>query len=308
MRLVDSYIEEAGLHLPQDQREDILNELRELIEEQVADRALAQQREAGLDDEREVLQGLGDPVTMARSYLPPRYLIGPSSFPEYLRVLRVVLSVVIILQVFARLVLSKSFDLADLVGASIGSGLFVFAIVTGIFASLEVSGEKFTGRADWKPDMLRFGRRAAVQTGDMATNLIAEGVGLLWWNGWLESWSNVEALGGELSLSAVWEPLRWPINLVLGVSFALHLFLLVRGQWRLRSLLLELVLNGATLVLIVHLLASNALVTFEPAELEERWGIIDGSLRGLLAFIGLVVVWDLWKYGRLATRMRESSD
>jgi len=307
MKLVDSYIEETGLQLPEDMRADVQAELRELIAEQVADRATSQEREPSLEDERAVLQGLGHPVKMARSYLPQRFLIGPGSYPDYIHVLKVAIFVVISLQLLARLLLKDDLGLVSVLADATGSALMVFAVVTGIFAALEASGESLAWQANWTPDSLRSGPRAAVQTGDLATSLIAEGIGLLWWNDLLRFPFLTDGIGLSASLSAAWEPLRWPLNLLLGVSFALHVYLVIRGQWRQWTLLLELLLGGATLAMIGYLLSCDVLATIEPSELGDRRVMIDWSVRGLLASIAVFVAWDLFRYAGLWRRLRARS-
>lgn len=92
MEMVDRYIYAVTQKLPQDQREDIADELRGLIEdlvsERVGDEAITN------EDVEEVLRSLGSPRKLADQYRgSKRYLIGPETFDSYLLVLKIVLGV-----------------------------------------------------------------------------------------------------------------------------------------------------------------------------------------------------------------------
>ena len=68
MELVDSYLTELRHHLPSDQREDIVKELRDNIVEEVHERAAIRAGEPDAADERAVLAKLGHPLKVAGAY------------------------------------------------------------------------------------------------------------------------------------------------------------------------------------------------------------------------------------------------
>jgi HAAS len=307
MKLIDNYLDETGIYLPKDQRDDILAELRELVQEQVADRASREERSATLEDEEAVLQGLGHPMKMARSYLPQRWLIGPALFPAYLRSLRVATTIVLAVQVllmFATAGPSPSdISAAELFGDLLETAFTVFAVVTIVFAVLEVSGEKLSLYEGWRPESLGGGRRAGVDYGELTTNLITETVALLWWNGMIAFPDFSEHWGAKLRLTDAWVTLYWPVNLVFGLSLALHLFLVLRGQWRIRTLIAEVGLGIATLALIAILISSGDLARLEPAQLGDQQETINWIARGILLSIGAFALWDTVKCIRMSVRL-----
>ena len=94
MQLVDSYLNEVGRFLPAAQREDIINELREAITEQIEDLAQAGTGSPASSDAETVLRGFGHPLKVASAYQPQRHLIGPDYYPAFVQTLKTLLIVV----------------------------------------------------------------------------------------------------------------------------------------------------------------------------------------------------------------------
>ena len=92
--LTDRYVAATLRTLPEKQRPDIEKELRASIADAIDDRV-----EAGSTAdaaEREVLIELGDPGRLAASYAGrPLYLIGPTLFLDYIRLLKLLLWIVV---------------------------------------------------------------------------------------------------------------------------------------------------------------------------------------------------------------------
>ncbi|HLG59587.1 MAG TPA: hypothetical protein VI485_29890 [Vicinamibacterales bacterium] len=95
MDLLDSYIQTLRVFLPRDQRDDIIRELTEDINAQMADSALELGRPLTLDEQTAIVGQYGHPMLMAARYRPQRHLVGPVIFPYYWLVLKVVLGLVI---------------------------------------------------------------------------------------------------------------------------------------------------------------------------------------------------------------------
>ena len=89
MELLDRYLRNVEFWLPKAQQKDIIAELSEDIRSQIEDR----ETELGhMLDEAELealLKKRGNPMFVAGRYLPPRQLIGPTVFPIYQFVLRI---------------------------------------------------------------------------------------------------------------------------------------------------------------------------------------------------------------------------
>lgn len=93
MELIDRYVYAVTQKLPQEQREDIAEELRGLIEDMLEEKVGTDN--ISNNDVEEVLIELGNPRKLADKYRGvKRYLIGPEIFDKYLLVLKIILIVV----------------------------------------------------------------------------------------------------------------------------------------------------------------------------------------------------------------------
>jgi len=89
MNLVDTYVYEVTRRLPQKNREDIGLELRSSIEDMLSENPSEEEIKGALGK-------LGNPVTLAASYRgKPMYLIGPNVYDSYIRILKIVNPIVI---------------------------------------------------------------------------------------------------------------------------------------------------------------------------------------------------------------------
>lgn len=91
MELIDRYIYAVTQKLPQEERKDIADELRGVIEDMLDERV-------GRDEEsdvEEILLELGSPRELADKYRgAKKYLIGPAIFDTYVLILKIVLTVI----------------------------------------------------------------------------------------------------------------------------------------------------------------------------------------------------------------------
>ena len=83
--LVERYVYKVGSYLPESEREEVQNELRSLIQDQLDDRFKGAPTQ---DDVVELLKEFGDPRQMAASYGREQYLIGPDLYPTMMYVLQ----------------------------------------------------------------------------------------------------------------------------------------------------------------------------------------------------------------------------
>ncbi|HVP38262.1 MAG TPA: hypothetical protein VMS93_03655 [Candidatus Saccharimonadales bacterium] len=260
MDLLDRYLHAVRFWLPKAQQQDIIEELsgdlRAQIEEQEAGlgRSLTDGELAALLKER------GEPMAVARRYLPDRYLIGPALFPLYWLALRIVGSCYLIpwaLGWLAFVVFSPSYR-----AAHPGSHIFdtwqdawvtpfiVFGVVTAVFAVLERSQAAARWQERWDPRKLpavRDPRR--IPRGNSVTGLVFGVVFALWWLA-LPVAPSLSGNGVRVALTPVWRNIYW---LMLGLSafeIAMNCVNLFRPYWtRLRLSLRALVnLPGGWLV------------------------------------------------------------
>lgn len=98
--LIERYVHQVGTYLPPKERADIEQELRSLIQDQLDDRYGGEPTQAEISA---VLMEFGHPHLMASSYRRAEYLIGPDSYLQMMRFLRVVWLVIPTLTIFLSL-------------------------------------------------------------------------------------------------------------------------------------------------------------------------------------------------------------
>ncbi len=101
MQLIESYLFEVGRYLPDDQRDDILGELRSSLEDEA--RELAGTDTPTREQIETVLNKYGHPINVASGYKEPRYLIGPELYPAFIETLSTIFTVSLIIVVSLQL-------------------------------------------------------------------------------------------------------------------------------------------------------------------------------------------------------------
>ncbi|MGN7360418.1 HAAS signaling domain-containing protein [Paenibacillus sp. SAF-054] len=139
MEVIDRYIYAVTQRLPEQQRTDIKQELQDLIEDMLEERAPADQ--VSQEDVESVLLELGPPNELAAKYRGyDRYLIGPLLIDAYLTTLKIVLASIVIGLTAAFLIdtfLSHSGKLSpvtDYLASLVTGAAQGFAWVTVVFA------------------------------------------------------------------------------------------------------------------------------------------------------------------------------
>lgn len=157
MDLIDRYLNAVAAQLPQDERDDIIAELRDLI----LSRFEAKEEELGralTDDEKEaILHEIGHPLVVAARYRKgPDSLIGPELFPYWLFAVKAGLLLMAAVQaivLFINLV-SGPADAGQSIGHAvngfINSGLTLIGIVTVIGAVMEHLGYRPGWMGKWR--------------------------------------------------------------------------------------------------------------------------------------------------------------
>ncbi|MEM7080512.1 MAG: hypothetical protein AAF513_17980 [Pseudomonadota bacterium] len=295
MQLVEDYLYEVSRYLPEDSRADILAELRDAIEEEVQARAAdAPGDEVALQEA--VLTGYGHPVQIASRYHPQQSLIGPELYPMFKRTLGFLLILALVVQFIVMLILgyTETVRLGPLAffWTTIETLVWVTAIVLGIFFLMQYSSEEFDWYDNWSVKSLASNTRAVVNRSDVLTNLITEGVFLLWWNGTIFLPDIYDAL--PLAAAPVWEAFYWHLNVVVGLAFALHTYTLLRGVWQRQTLVLELAVNAAFLGVCAAILLSGTLLLF--ADSVSTWVAqsVNRTLRIVILVLMGFTIWDMW--------------
>ena len=90
MELLDRYLQAVRFWLPRAQQNDMIAELGDDLRSQIEDRESALGRPLNEDELVALLQQTGHPMRVAARYQPQQSLIGPTLFPIYKFVLKIV--------------------------------------------------------------------------------------------------------------------------------------------------------------------------------------------------------------------------
>jgi hypothetical protein len=168
MNLLERYLQAIGQYLLTTTREDVLNELRVNLLEQIEAREDELARPLTEPELSTILQAHGRPEVVATRYLPQRSLIGPTIFPSYLLTLRRALPLVLLIYAIAQgasiIFTPRQEPLLPEIFRSIvhviPTLLIFWASVTIVFAVIEFAhtrpgfDPKWMPTADWDPTKL----------------------------------------------------------------------------------------------------------------------------------------------------------
>ena len=278
MEMIEKYVKLVGQNLPAAVSEDIQKEIRSTIEDMLEDESRTAGRPVDEEMVAVVLQRLGRPEKVAASYLPPRYLIGPELFPNYLTTLKVVLTVVTVLAM-----VGLGFSLVLKVGANPADTVFqilagmvqaVFqaaAVVTLVFAVLQWAGKElnikeqpFDPRA-MKPEEDPQKIKVAERITDIVFTVILLAV-LNFYPQWagISNFKDGVWLHAPVLTDAFFRYLPF-INAVFVLDLIKNALLLSSGRWTNPLRWYSIFVSVATIVLAAWLLSEPVLAAFNPA-------------------------------------------
>ena len=299
MQLIESYLSEVECFLPARQRADILGELRSSLEEQVLD--LAGDNAPGLDEQKSVINRLGHPMSVASGYQAQRYLIGPELFPTFVQTLKIVLVVVAAIQLAIMMIAYVTSGwTTSVIGMLTGvfdTLLWASLVVSIVFVIIEYSGHRLDWYDKWSADSLSLSARSSVDRGGLISDLISEGIFLLWWNDVLvlQNWIPGARELFTVTLGDVWGPLYLPLNLLFGAWFLLHTYVLIRDLWQPIALYTEMILGAVCIGIGVWLLAHRPLLSVSGDIGVNGELIVDRVMMTVVVGVVLVTVWEFGK-------------
>jgi hypothetical protein len=266
--LSDRYVWAVLRALPGRERAELEPEIRSLVADAIEARA-AQADVAPDDIERAALTELGDPGVLAAGYARgPQYLIGPNVYPEWRRLVTMLVSILV--PIIALVVLSASLISGSTVGGAIvGAGVSAFQValqtvfwITLVMATIErATGSVLTPRS-WTPDALPKvpddGRIGLMEVGAMLVFDVLVIAGLLWVQ--LLPPVSIGGVAYPLFDPALWSFwLPWFIAvMVLEIGFAI--LLAMRGRWTWTLAVMNAVLGAAFGIPVVYLVSNGLLL------------------------------------------------
>lgn len=175
MDLIDRYLNAVAAQLPQDQRADIVAELREMILSRFEAKEEALGRPLTGAEQEEILRDVGHPLVVAARYgSGPQHVVGPELFPWWMFGVKAGLIVIAVITVLGALVRVLAGDME--IGQAIGqafSSLFDSAITLIGFATVAAF---IIERQKEKPRFLREWRVKDLGLFEFGAGLNAEAV------------------------------------------------------------------------------------------------------------------------------------
>jgi hypothetical protein len=313
--LTDRYAAAVLPSVPEDQRAEVESRLRESIREAVDARVAG--GEAPDDAERAALTERGDPMRVAAEYSGrPLYLIGPALYPDYIRLLRLLLSIIVPI---VGIVVGAASAISGAalwtvvfsgIGAAFSVGVQVAFWVTVVFALVDRSGaQPRAATSTWDlgdlPE-LPSSRIVLGSTVGSVTGLAVLIWFLLWQPGYQESFDpggpSIPVL--DPALSSFWIPFL--VGVLLG-CIALEIVKYLKGRWTLPLAAANTVLSLAFAIPAVWLVTTDQLLNpdFLSAVTVDEITLATDALPTMIAWIIVIVtVVDVAEGWRKALRSR----
>lgn len=309
---IDRYVNEVGRRLHPKQRADVEQEIRSLIEDEVAGRLeMAEEQGEGQGEGQPdveaavlaVLQQFGAPEEMAARYQAPRYMIGPALFPIFQLVLGIVLAVTVGANLLGLAVAAGTGSvpsLADTLAGLFGSVLQAFGSVTLVFVALERLGMQASPQtsAAWDPRSLPPVKdeqrisifEKAVEIGFtvallwLAVSYLNSGTGSLFYDG---EWQAIPLFSQEVLRYIPWLAVVW------GADILINIVLLARGRWEPATRIAAMVVAGANAFIFYQMLVGGPI---------SAWPTVDPAFKVTAAIIFGVSLWEVAKHGWMLLR------
>ena len=303
--LAERYVHAATRRLPEEQRDDVADELRASIGDRVD--ALLHDRPGLTPQQAEyaALEELGEPERLSAGYSGRRLqLIGPELFPAYVRALKAILLV----SVPAATVVVTTID--ALGGGNIGSvvgaaawtaynvAVQVVFWVTVTFALVERGSGADDVResvgAVWTPDRLpELPRTDRGPVSDLVAGLV-----FLWLLGAAIVWQQVNPpVSYDGQDVPVLDPELWtfwlPVILVMLVAEAVFEVVKYRaGGWSARLATANVVLGAVFAAPLVYLAATDRLLNPDAvAGIQEHWAGFDPDVAHTVVVVSALLIW-----------------
>ena len=339
MELLERYLQAVRTYLPMSQQEDILKELRENLRGQIEDQESALGRALNEDELAQILKKHGHPLLVATRYRQSRHLIGSTLFPFYWLLVKIILAIVGIGYAVSALVLiaqGKPFEVPGALLGYVGAVLPAFAMVTIIFAVLDIGDSKFrlleratkATNEQFNPRTLPVLRPASdfpdgkpISRFKTAFELFFSAAFLLWWVrvNPIRKLALFLALGPvgladkiPFQLGPVWNIIYWPVIFLLLVSIVQQIVTLIYpDRIKFYSAMKLITSWGSVLVLYLVTRVNDILVVApgvsNPWEFAETLRIINMALHYTLLFSALMALVECFKQIRRLVRVRSSA-
>ena len=293
MELVERYLQAVKAALPGKQSDDIVQELRDSILSQVEERESTLGRPLNSSEIAEILKKMGNPMTLASRYGGRRQIIGGSLFTIYWKVLTWALTIALVAHAATSIAIAAS---GKPFGESLavffhfpGVALKVFAIVTLVFAALDLLGARLRPCHHWDPFKLPalVKKPARKSKFDLVVQLVLQAVFSAWWLTGLHYQYLVLGPGANfIRFGPIWLKIYPLFVVTASIDIGLTALALMRPDWGQPARAVRLLKHALGLLLLF--LLANASTLFVPADVNRvEWQPVVRSINFGL-HIGLV--------------------
>jgi len=280
MNLIELYVAEVGRRLPLKGRKDIEAELRSTLEDMLDDRARKAGRAVDEDLTLELLREYGPPDKVAATYHPNQFLIGPRVYPFFIKVLKIVLTVLTIVLLvtlglqlarqpagpeLAQAVVSGLTGIVSAAIAAFGNIVLVFAILERVLPASEFKFDE--EKKSWDPAALRKqAEPESVKPWEPIAAIVFTAAALVIFNAYPDVIGTFFVQDGKwISFSALTDAffrLLPAMNVLWAMQIALNVVLLRQGRWQLPTRLASIALDAAGIAIGYLLLIGPPIVNF----------------------------------------------
>jgi len=326
MELLDRYLQAVKKHLPWERQDDIIAELRANLEAQLEDKETELGRPLTKQEAEEWLKQLGAPIRVAARYQRQQYLIGPGLFPTYWYVMKLAFLWTTVVYLVAKVITVTAQGPSAEAYAGIALGLpwiwlINAAIVTLVFAAIELSGTRFGGKipqippigVGWSPlDLPPMGAHDGEDKPWSFAKALAEVIFGFLFFAWLLLVPHYPYLlfgpgawylaSLPYTLAHAWWPFYWCIVAINGFELMWKTADLMGGAWRQRKQWRHWAMHSLSLIPLGILLAAPGQQLFLAKNAAANAKALAGANQGLhtalmiaVAVVALQIVWHAGK-------------
>jgi hypothetical protein len=276
MELIDRYLQAVKFALPQAQRDDIVNELRDSILSQIEEKEATLGRPLNEAEQVELLKKLGSPTHLASSYGKQQYLIGGNMFPIYWKVLKWALGLAFLVHAASSIAMAAAgkpfIESLGVLFRYPSAALTVFAWVTLIFAAMGFFGAKFGTDDHWDPRKLpplvkQSPRKSRFE---LIAQLVIQTIFGVWWLAGLHYQYLIFGPGvAFFRFGPIWQTIYplFVVTVVVDLSFTAAMY--VRPQWTQGRNVTRVVMSALGLVVLYFLITAPELFVAAEANAAE---------------------------------------
>ena len=307
--MINNYLDSFENYLSMENSREIRDELESSILDQIEEKEEFLTRPLNEQEQEELLLKIGHPMKVAAGFLPNQELVSQEYFPAYKKVLTIALWIYGVITLVK--MLPFSFSLLDgsfittpiMVFLSVvETSLWVFAWVTFAFFLLQKYSVNIDFLYAWSPKQLsQSGSKLPLSRVETGFEILFVGLFLSWWNSLFHTDIGMMQTDfiENIVMSDSMFSLLWPVNILAGLSIAISLYCFISAGWNRYSLMLNILIGIADLIVIVIMLQFDQYATVESIEgygraVQEFVTHLMLNVRIILGVIATIIIWDIY--------------